>query len=190
MMLENIFLPLIEATMHPEEHPEVAELLKHIVGFDSVDDEGNPESGCSCTSPKEWTTSENPAYSWQLYYLWANIKVVNALRESKGLNTFALRPHAGETGDVNHLAATYMLCESINHGINLDKQVRRRRGGGEGGERKRRRRGEGEDENEKGRRKEASPFMCARFAGAKTTLEAGRRHSSALLALSVAASVQ
>ena len=22
-----------------------------------------------------------------------------------------------------HLAATYMLCKSINHGINLDKQV-------------------------------------------------------------------
>ena len=123
MMLENIFMPMIEATLHPTEHPEVSELLKHIVGFDSVDDEGNPESGCNCTPPSEWKSTENPAYSWQLYYLWANIKVVNALRESRGLNTFALRPHAGETGDVNHLAATYMLCESINHGINLDKQV-------------------------------------------------------------------
>jgi AMP deaminase len=123
MMLENIFVPIVEATLHPEDHPEVAALLKHVVGFDSVDDEGNPEQGMCCRPPAEWTSTDNPSYSWQLYYLWANIKVVNALRESLGLNTFSLRPHAGETGDVNHLAATYMLCESINHGINLDKQV-------------------------------------------------------------------
>ena len=30
-MLENIFCPLFEATIHPEKHPEVSELLKHIV---------------------------------------------------------------------------------------------------------------------------------------------------------------
>ncbi len=42
-MLENLFIPLFEATLHPEDHPEVAELLKHIVGFDSVDDEGSLE---------------------------------------------------------------------------------------------------------------------------------------------------
>ncbi|GMH47126.1 hypothetical protein TrRE_jg5961, partial [Triparma retinervis] len=122
-MLENIFAPMIEATLYPEKHPEVAELLNHIVGFDSVDDEGNPEAPCNCTSPSEWKQNDNPAYAWQLYYLWANIKVVNSLRKSKGLNTFAFRPHSGETGDVMHLAATYLLCESINHGINLAKQV-------------------------------------------------------------------
>ena len=42
-MLENLFAPLFEATLFPEEHPEVAEFLKHIVGFDSVDDEGSLE---------------------------------------------------------------------------------------------------------------------------------------------------
>ena len=44
-MLENLFGPLFEATLFPEEHPEVAELLNHIVGFDSVDDEGSLEVG-------------------------------------------------------------------------------------------------------------------------------------------------
>jgi AMP deaminase len=83
-MLENIFAPMIEATLYPEKHPEVAELLNHIVGFDSVDDEGNPEAPCNCTSPSEWKQNDNPAYAWQLYYLWANIKVVNSLRKSKG----------------------------------------------------------------------------------------------------------
>ena len=52
-MLENIFGPIIEATLEPEKHPEVAELLTHIVGIDSVDDEGNPEAPCNCHSPKE-----------------------------------------------------------------------------------------------------------------------------------------
>lgn len=38
-MLENLFIPLFEATLHPDDHPEVAELLNNIVGLDSVDDE-------------------------------------------------------------------------------------------------------------------------------------------------------
>jgi len=42
-MLENLFCPIIEATLRPEENPEIAELLTHIVGFDSVDDEGAAE---------------------------------------------------------------------------------------------------------------------------------------------------
>jgi len=122
-MLENIFVPMFEATLHPEEHPEIAEALKHIVGFDSVDDEGSSEDPCSCQRPHEWNTKSTPAYWWQLYFLWANLQVLNSLREARGLNTFEFRPHAGETGDPMHLASTYMLCESINHGINLDMQV-------------------------------------------------------------------
>uniref|UniRef100_A0A6U3UET0 Uncharacterized protein n=2 Tax=Ditylum brightwellii TaxID=49249 RepID=A0A6U3UET0_9STRA len=122
-MLENLFCPIIEATLRPEENPEIAELLTHIVGFDSVDDEGAAEEPCDCTRPLEWTQEKNPAYCWQLYYLWANIEVLNVLRKSRGLNTFAFRPHAGETGDTMHLAATYMLCPCIAHGINLDRQV-------------------------------------------------------------------
>ena len=78
---------------------------------------------CSCHRPHEWKSQRNPAYWWQLYYLWANLEVLNNLRRARGLNTIAFRPHAGETGDPMHLACTYMLCESINHGVNLDMQV-------------------------------------------------------------------
>mmetsp|Transcript_14427 Transcript_14427/g.31273 ORF Transcript_14427/g.31273 Transcript_14427/m.31273 type:complete len:778 (-) Transcript_14427:251-2584(-) len=122
-MLENLFSPLFEATLHPEEHPEVAEFLNHIVGFDSVDDEGSMEAPLSCCQPASWKKEDNPAYCWQLYFFWANMEILNKVRASRGLNTFAFRPHAGETGETMHLAATYMLCRSINHGINLDKQV-------------------------------------------------------------------
>jgi AMP deaminase len=44
-MLENIFAPMFEATLYPEKHPKVAEALTHIVGMDSVDDEGALEVG-------------------------------------------------------------------------------------------------------------------------------------------------
>ena len=122
-MIENLFVPLFEATLKPDENPEIAEAMKHIVAFDSVDDEGAPEDSCGYQRPHEWTSDKNPAYWWQLYFIWANLEVLNALRSERGLNTFAFRPHAGETGDPMHLAATYMLCKSINHGILLDMQV-------------------------------------------------------------------
>jgi len=123
-MLENIFVPMFEATLYPDKYPKIAECLTHIVGIDSVDDEGSPEeASCKHQRPHEYTKQSNPSYWWQLYHLWANIEVLNRLRKARGLNTFAFRPHAGETGDPMHLACTYMLCESINHGINLDMQV-------------------------------------------------------------------
>ncbi|KAJ4829714.1 hypothetical protein Tsubulata_035090 [Turnera subulata] len=43
------------------------------------------------------------------------------LRESKGLPTIKLRPHCGEAGDIDHLAAAFLLCSNISHGINLRK---------------------------------------------------------------------
>jgi AMP deaminase len=27
------------------------------------------------------------------------------------------RPHCGESGDINHLAAAFLLADGINHGI-------------------------------------------------------------------------
>ncbi len=124
-MIENIFAPMFEATLYPERKPKLAEALKHIVGIDSVDDEGAPEEGCGCPTqrPNDWTSPKNPAYWWQLYFLWSNLEVLNSLRRARGLNTIAFRPHAGETGNPLNLACTYLLSESIAHGINLDQQV-------------------------------------------------------------------
>mmetsp|Transcript_56019 Transcript_56019/g.64676 ORF Transcript_56019/g.64676 Transcript_56019/m.64676 type:complete len:739 (+) Transcript_56019:41-2257(+) len=122
-MLENIFVPMFEATLYPERKPKLAEALKHIVGIDSVDDEGASEDACGCQRPHSWTTPNNPAYWWQLYFLWANLEVLNSLRKARNLNTISFRPHAGETGNPLNLACTYMLSESIAHGINLDMQV-------------------------------------------------------------------
>ncbi|VVB02593.1 unnamed protein product [Arabis nemorensis] len=71
-ILDNIFIPLFEATVDPDSHPQLHVFLKK-------------------------------------------------LRESKGMTTIKLRPHSGEAGDIDHLAATFLTCHSIAHGINLRK---------------------------------------------------------------------
>ena len=37
------------------------------------------------------------------------------------LDTFVLRPHAGEAGDPDHLTAAFLTSHSISHGILLRK---------------------------------------------------------------------
>ena len=121
--LDNIFIPLFEVTINPESHPMLHIFLKHVSGFDLVDDESKPERRPTkhMPIPEEWNTKHNPAYAYYTYYVYANLYTLNKLRESRGLNTFSLRPHCGEAGDLDHLAATFLLAENIAHGINLRK---------------------------------------------------------------------
>ncbi|KAF6989783.1 hypothetical protein CFC21_007076 [Triticum aestivum] len=122
-LLDNIFLPLFEVTIDPTSHPQLHVFLKQVVGLDLVDDESKPERRPTkhMPTPEEWTNVFNPAFSYYAYYCYANLYTLNKLRESKGMNTIKFRPHAGEAGDVDHLAATFLLCHSISHGINLRK---------------------------------------------------------------------
>ena len=71
-----------------------------VVGFDMVDDESKPERRPSkhMQAPADWTLKHNPAYSYYAYYIYANLYTLNKLREHRGLNTFAMRPHAGACG--------------------------------------------------------------------------------------------
>lgn len=122
-MLGNIFTPLFEVTADPETHPQLHMFLNLVVGFDMVDDESKPERRVHkhMPEPKEWKTTYNPAYVYYAYYVYANLYTLNKFREQRGLNTFDYRPHAGEAGDIDHLIATFMLCDNIAHGINLKK---------------------------------------------------------------------
>ena len=65
--------------------------------------------------------TKNPPYSYFLYHLYANLKVLNDLREAKGYNTFPFKPHAGEAGSRHHMAAAFLLADSTNHGIKLQE---------------------------------------------------------------------
>lgn len=123
-MLENIFLPLFEATINPRSHPELHLFLQHVDGFDSVDDESKPEHhifNLDSPLPVNWTVEDNPPYSYYLYYMYANMTVLNHLRRRRGFHMFVLRPHCGEAGPIHHLISGFMLSENISHGLLLRK---------------------------------------------------------------------
>ncbi|KAK2897733.1 AMP deaminase 2 isoform X1 [Channa argus] len=123
-MLENIFTPLFEVTVNPSSHPDLHLFLQHVVGFDSVDDESKPEQhifNLDSPLPVNWTEEENPPYSYYLYYMYANMTVLNHLRRQRGFYTLVLRPHCGEAGLIHHLVSGFMLSQSISHGLMLRK---------------------------------------------------------------------
>ncbi|KAL4354120.1 hypothetical protein GQ457_06G005890 [Hibiscus cannabinus] len=122
-ILDNIFIPLFEVTVDPDSHPQLHVFLKQVVGLDLVDDESKPERRPTkhMPTPDQWTNVFNPAFSYYAYYCYANLYTLNKLRESKGMTTIKFRPHSGEAGDIDHLAATFLTSHNIAHGINLRK---------------------------------------------------------------------
>jgi AMP deaminase len=99
-------------------------MLEMVTGFDSVDDESVPDTVRSFYTfahvmPDDWNYPDSPPYSYWLYYMYANITVINKVRSAKGLNTFMFRPHCGESGSPDHLASAFLVAHGINHGIEL-----------------------------------------------------------------------
>lgn len=122
-LIVNIFQPLFEVTQNPSKHPELYVFLQRVIGFDTVDDESKQERRFYRKYPtaREWDTFQNPPYTHWIYYLFANMASLNIFRKRQGFNTFVLRPHCGEAGDPDHLAAAVLCCHSISHGITLRK---------------------------------------------------------------------
>ncbi|EMC93411.1 hypothetical protein BAUCODRAFT_239356 [Baudoinia panamericana UAMH 10762] len=122
-VIANVFQPLFEATQNPQKHPKLHIFLQRVIGFDSVDDESKTERRIyrKFPLPRNWDTMQNPPYSYWIYYLFANIASLNVWRKHRGFNTFVLRPHCGEAGDTDHLAAAVLCCHSISHGLLLRK---------------------------------------------------------------------
>jgi len=123
-IIQNLFQPLFEVTNNPASHPALHRFLQYVVGFDSVDDESKPENAMFDTdvpTPDKWASSENPPYTYYLYYMFANMTVLNHFRNLRKMNTFVFRPHCGEAGPVQHLVSAFMMCESISHGLLLRK---------------------------------------------------------------------
>ncbi len=122
-VVRNVFQPLFEVTKDPSSHPKLHIFLERVIGFDSVDDESKAERRIyrKYPLPKDWNTTQNPPYSYWIYYLFANMASLNVWRKQRGFNTFLLRPHCGEAGDTDHLAAAVLCCHSISHGLLLRK---------------------------------------------------------------------
>ncbi|KAJ1303337.1 hypothetical protein OPQ81_011533 [Rhizoctonia solani] len=122
-LLHNIFVPLFEVTKDPSTHPELHVFLQRVVGIDCVDDESKPERRIyrKFPYPRDWNTAQNPPYSYWMYYMFANMASLNHWRQARRFNTFVFRPHSGEAGDTDHLAAAFLTAHSISHGILLRK---------------------------------------------------------------------
>jgi len=122
-VIVNLFQPLFEVTKDPASHPNLHIFLQRVIGFDSVDDESKPERRLyrKFPVPKVWDSKQNPPYSYWIYYIFANMSSLNVWRKQRGFNTFLLRPHCGEAGDTDHLAAAVLCCHSISHGLLLRK---------------------------------------------------------------------
>jgi AMP deaminase len=89
-MLNNIFLPLFNATKYPQKYTNLSIFLQHLVGFDSVDDESLHEKQFykNMPTPDKWDQNDNPPYAYYSYYFYANILILNKLRKSKGKKNF------------------------------------------------------------------------------------------------------
>ena len=122
-ILVNLFQPLFEVTKNPQSHPKLHIFLQRVIGFDSVDDESKIDRRFHRKFPKSslWESSQNPPYSYYLYYLYSNMSYLNQWRSRRGFNTLVLRPHCGEAGDPEHLISAYLLSQGISHGILLRK---------------------------------------------------------------------
>lgn len=123
--LRNFFEPLFLVTQNPQSNPTLHKFLLDLAGFDCVDDESMKERRYhkKFPLPNEWCHKENPPFSYYTYFIYANLTSLNHLRKSKGLNTFVFRPHAGETGDPEHLAYTFLTAHAISHGVQLRKSL-------------------------------------------------------------------
>ncbi|CAG9789536.1 unnamed protein product [Diatraea saccharalis] len=122
--LNNLFDPLFQVSVDPNSNPELHKFLTHVIGFDSVDDESKPENPHlhpGMKTPEYWDDEENPPYAYYLYYMYANMVMLNQLRKEQGLNTFLLRPHCGEAGPPTHMCAAFLLADNISHGLIMRK---------------------------------------------------------------------
>ena len=117
---KDVFQPLFEVTQNPQSHPKLHVFLQRVVGFDSVDDESKVERRLyrKYPIPDQWDTEQNPPYSYYIYYLFANMTSLNAWRKQRNFNTFVLRPHCGEAGDTDHLAAAFLTSQGMQQ-LNL-----------------------------------------------------------------------
>ncbi len=107
-------------------HSEDMLISRLINGFALLLSRFGPFSFCFFRSDSRTPTSyrdstNSPSYAYQIFYFYANLRVLNQLRAARGFNTFTLRPHCGEAGDTSHLATAYLCVNGISHGINLRK---------------------------------------------------------------------
>ena len=66
-----------------------------MVGFDSVDDESRVSKytmeGGELPAPSDWTSTNNPPYSYWIFYMYANIRALNLFLEARNMRPLSFR---------------------------------------------------------------------------------------------------
>eukprot|EP00667_Euglena_gracilis_P000645 EG_transcript_646 len=118
--LDNLFLPLWEASAAPEKHPALAAMLAHTVAFNVFPDEPQlrPDAAHLPRNrlPESWAWDQPPPDALFNYYIWANVESLNYYRSLRGLNTFHFVPNCGEVDASHHLASAFLLGHAIAGG--------------------------------------------------------------------------
>lgn len=75
-------------TKTPSSNPKLHIFLQRVIGFDSVDDESKSDKRVhkKFPCPKDWCTGHNPPYSYYLYYIYANLTVLNQYRKKYNMS--------------------------------------------------------------------------------------------------------
>lgn len=116
--LDNIFLPLFKATLAPDD-PEnvlVAWLVEQVGGVQlqcGRDEDGGSEFNEAAPPPDQVPVTAKQSALYYLYYLYANLSVLNSLRRRKGLDALQLRCTSTKSTGMDDLIGGYMLADVI-----------------------------------------------------------------------------
>jgi len=89
-MLSNIFKPLFEVLESPHSYPFLSQILPRVTGISTGPPRHLqlPVSVSNSVIPSDWNFENNPTEEYYLYYLWANLKSLNAFRMKKNYRIF------------------------------------------------------------------------------------------------------
>lgn len=121
--LDNIFLPLFKATLAPDDpaNAAVAWLLRQVGGVQlqcGRDDVGH-DFNEAAPPPEQVAVAAKQSELYYLYYLYANLSVLNSLRRRKGLDALQLRCTGNKPAGMDDLIGGYMLADVITQATKL-----------------------------------------------------------------------
>jgi AMP deaminase len=123
--LNNVFNPLFDATLRPEESGAVGWFLTQVGGihieslFEKAGRVVVPAPGTAV--PAEMPYDDPRATDTYVdYYIWANMMVLNSLRARVRLNTFQLRRGIGGVAGLGPVLSGYMLCDVLTNAAVLE----------------------------------------------------------------------
>lgn len=129
--LDLVFRPLFDVSINPEIDVNLHFFLTKVASISLLSghhqhDERTLFDIQKLRPPKRWTTSENPPYSYYLYYIFINLTSLNHFRKGRRLPTLTLRSFAASQSDqvglgliTESLATSFLLSKDIINGEQL-----------------------------------------------------------------------